>query len=83
LRGLGKPESLIRYVTDRPGHDRRYAINCEKAEKELGFKQSWTFDKGLKATISWYRENGDWCQQVLSGEYRTWYERNYATRGHK
>jgi dTDP-glucose 4,6-dehydratase len=83
LRGLGKPESLIRYVTDRPGHDRRYAINCEKAEKELGFKQSWTFDKGLAATIAWYQENSVWCQQVLSGEYRTWYERNYATRGHQ
>jgi dTDP-glucose 4,6-dehydratase len=81
LKELGKPESLIRFVADRPGHDRRYAIDGAKIERELGWRPTRRFDEGLKDTIRWYRENRAWCESVLSGEYMKWYERNYATRG--
>ena len=81
LRALGKPESLIRHVTDRPGHDRRYAIDDRKIERELGFRPSRNLDEGLASTIRWYRENEPWWRAVKSGEYRTWYERNYGARG--
>jgi dTDP-glucose 4,6-dehydratase len=77
---VGKPESLIRHVTDRPGHDRRYAIECEKIERELGWAPRHALESGLADTVRWYRENGAWLDQVRSGEYRTWYERNYAAR---
>jgi dTDP-glucose 4,6-dehydratase len=66
----GKPESLIQYVTDRPGHDRRYAINCAKVESELGWRPSVAFDEGLAATVRWYRANGTWVERVRSGAYR-------------
>jgi len=65
-----KPQSLIRYVTDRPGHDRRYAINCSKAESELGWHPTVAFDEGLAATVDWYRANGAWVERVRSGAYR-------------
>ena len=80
LAALGKPESLIRFVTDRPGHDRRYAIDDAKIERELGFRSTRSLDEGLAATIAWYRDNPSWWQAVKSGEYRTWYERNYGAR---
>jgi dTDP-glucose 4,6-dehydratase len=80
LRLLGKPESLIRYVADRPGHDLRYAIDCTKAERELGWRPLVPFDRGLKATIEWYLSNAEWVGRVRSGEYRAYYERQYGGR---
>lgn len=77
---LHKPQSLIRFVADRPGHDRRYAIDCQKAEQQLGWQARWTLADGLVETVRWYRENPAWCQSVQSGEYRTFFERNYADR---
>ncbi len=65
-----KPDTLIKYVTDRPGHDRRYAINCTKAEAELGWQPSVSFEEGLKSTVSWYLENTRWVERVRSGAYR-------------
>ena len=80
LAELGKPESLIKYVSDRPGHDRRYAIDDSKVDRELGWRRARTLEEGLRATIAWYRENTEWVQQVRSGEYRSWYDRNYGRR---
>ena len=80
LRGVAKPESLIHYVKDRPGHDRRYAIDGAKIERELGWVPSRQLDEGLAATIAWYRAHPEWWQAVRSGEYQTWYDRNYAAR---
>jgi dTDP-glucose 4,6-dehydratase len=81
---LGKPtdyyKKLIQFVTDRPGHDRRYAINCEKLKNTLGWSQAVTFEEGLKNTVQWYLENTDWVEHVKSGEYRKWIEANYGTR---
>lgn len=71
---------LITYVKDRPGHDRRYAIDCSKLKNELGWKQSVTFDEGLRQTVKWYLGNPDWVSRVRSGAYREWLEKNYATR---
>jgi len=71
---------LITYVTDRPGHDHRYAIDCTKIKRELGWTQSVTFEQGLDATIRWYLSHQDWVSQVTSGEYRHWVEKNYADR---
>ncbi|MDY6967752.1 MAG: dTDP-glucose 4,6-dehydratase [Spirochaetota bacterium] len=73
-------KKLITYVKDRPGHDRRYAINCNKIKNELGFSQTVTFDQGLERTIKWYLDNPDWIDNVRSGEYRTWIEKNYTKR---
>jgi len=77
LASLGKPESLIRFVTDRPGHDRRYAMDFTKAARELGFKPAYDFKQGIAATMDWYRQNGPWLESVKSGAYRqfmdTWY----------
>jgi dTDP-glucose 4,6-dehydratase len=75
---LKKPSSLIRYVEDRKGHDWRYAIDCSKAEKELGWEISVTFEKGLESTIRWYLENRSWWDEVKSGAYRDFYEKNYG-----
>ena len=68
------------FVKDRPGHDRRYAINCDKIKKELGWKQSVSFDEGLSKTVDWYLSNSEWIEEVKSGEYRKWIERNYGGR---
>jgi dTDP-glucose 4,6-dehydratase len=70
LRLCGKPESLIRHVTDRPGHDRRYAVDCAKAEAELGWRPTVAFEDGLAATVDWYRTHADWVARVRSGAYR-------------
>jgi dTDP-glucose 4,6-dehydratase len=67
-------------VADRPGHDRRYAINCDKIKKELGWHQKYTFEEGLRNTISWYLKNREWVERVRSGEYSTWIEKNYTAR---
>ncbi|MBV8607260.1 MAG: dTDP-glucose 4,6-dehydratase [Singulisphaera sp.] len=70
LKLTGKPESLIRHVTDRPGHDRRYAVDCSKAEAELGWRATTTFEDGLAATVDWYRSHARWVERVRSGAYR-------------
>jgi len=80
LAQLGKPESLITYVTDRPGHDRRYAIDPSKISSELGWTPSTAFDGGIKKTIEWYLTNRTWWENILSGEYAGYYERMYANR---
>ncbi|HEV3201555.1 MAG TPA: dTDP-glucose 4,6-dehydratase [Bryobacteraceae bacterium] len=76
----GKPESLIQYVPDRPGHDRRYALSSEKLMRETGWRPVTDFETGLARTIEWYRANAAWVARVRSGEYRTYYEQNYANR---
>lgn len=80
LRALNKPESLIRFVTDRPGHDLRYAIDASKIERELGWSPQTMFDAGIQSTIQWYLENKTWWKNVLDGSYREYYERMYANR---
>ncbi len=80
LGTLGKPESLIRYVTDRPGHDRRYAIDSSKIEQELGFAPKWKLESGLDATVRWYMASRPWWEAIRSGAYREWYETNYSRR---
>lgn len=70
LAKLGKPEDLIRFVTDRPGHDRRYAIDAAKMKAELGWEPKVRFEEGIDSTIAWYMENADWWKTILSGEYR-------------
>jgi dTDP-glucose 4,6-dehydratase len=76
----GKPVSLIQYVKDRPGHDRRYALSSEKLMRETGWAPVIPFEEGLARTIQWYRENSAWVARVRSGEYRTYYEHNYGNR---
>ncbi|MCD2492120.1 dTDP-glucose 4,6-dehydratase [Lacrimispora sp. NSJ-141] len=82
LRALSKPESLIQYVTDRPGHDRRYAIDPTKIETQLGWKPQYTFDTGIEMTIQWYLDNQDWWKHILSGEYSNYFEKMYGGRLH-
>jgi dTDP-glucose 4,6-dehydratase len=77
---LAKPESLMVTVKDRPGHDRRYALSSEKLMRETGWEAQMPFEQGLQATIDWYRANADWIARVKSGEYQTYYEKNYAGR---
>lgn len=79
-RATGESEQLITYVKDRPGHDRRYAIDASKLNKELGWKPSVTFEEGLSETIDWYLENTEWLQHVTSGQYQHYYENMYANR---
>lgn len=74
LKALDKPESLIEFVADRPGHDLRYAMDPTKAETELGWTRKYTFDDGMKATIDWYIANQDWVKDIESGEYRNAYK---------
>lgn len=78
LRLLGKPETLIRYVKDRPGHDVRYAIDCSKAERELGWAPHVPFDRGLAETIDWYKANAAWVAAIKSGAYREYYAKQYG-----
>lgn len=80
LNALGKPHSLINFVTDRLGHDRRYAIDPTKAEDELGWKPRVTWEDGLKQTIEWYKENQTWVDHIRSGSYRDYYEGMYGSR---
>jgi dTDP-glucose 4,6-dehydratase len=76
----GKTEDLIQYVTDRPGHDRRYALSSEKLMRETSWRPVMDFETGLARTIRWYRANAPWVARVRSGEYRTYYETNYTNR---
>jgi dTDP-glucose 4,6-dehydratase len=80
LDRLGKPESLIEHVTDRPGHDRRYAINASKIISELGWKPSVTFEQGIVKTIDWYKSQKDWLANVASQDYQKYYEKMYGDR---
>jgi len=80
LDRLGKPKSLIRHVTDRPGHDRRYAIDAGKITGELGWKPSLSFEQGIHKTIDWYLQNTDWLRNVVSGDYQSYYESMYKNR---
>lgn len=80
LKHLGKDESLIQFVKDRPGHDRRYAIDSSKIQSETGWKPKYEFEDRLKFTIDWYLNNKDWLESVKSGEYLTFYEQNYKNR---
>ena len=77
---MGKDESLIEFVTDRLGHDRRYAIDSTKIQEELGWTPDYTFEVGIKETIQWYLDNQNWTNQILSGEYREYYEKMYSNR---
>jgi dTDP-glucose 4,6-dehydratase len=80
LEAVGKPETLMQTVKDRPGHDRRYALSSEKLMRETGWKAEMPFEQGLRETIAWYRANPGWIARVKSGEYQNYYERNYANR---
>jgi dTDP-glucose 4,6-dehydratase len=82
LRLAGKPDTLISYVQDRPGHDRRYALTCKKIETELGWRPIISLDNGLRQTIQWYGNNHAWPDNVRAGEYRTYYEKYYDNRSH-
>jgi dTDP-glucose 4,6-dehydratase len=77
-RTEGESAKLITYVKDRPGHDLRYAIDATKINKELGWKPSVTFEEGLEITIDWYLNNQEWLNNVTSGEYATYYEKQYS-----
>jgi dTDP-glucose 4,6-dehydratase len=80
LEITGKPTSLIEYVKDRPGHDRRYALTNEKLTRETGWEPRMNFESGLRQTITWYQENQEWVGRVRSGAYREYYAQNYANR---
>ena len=80
LEELGKDESLIEFVTDRLGHDRRYAIDSTKIQDELGWSPKYTFEVGIKETIQWYLDNPEWIEQVKSGQYQEYYEKMYSNR---
>lgn len=80
LHHLGKPESLMQYVKDRPGHDRRYALDSSKIQRELGWSPTVSFEEGIRKTIDWYQSNTAWLDHARSGEYRNYYERHYTRR---
>lgn len=80
LERLGKPSSLIRHVQDRPGHDRRYAIDAAKIEQELGWRPKTMFQDGIQLTLDWYLKNRDWVEHIRSGEYMRYYEKMYDRR---
>ena len=78
LKLCGRDESLIQFVKDRPGHDKRYALDSKKAREELGWQPAVRFDQGLEETVAWYRTNGEWMRRVKSGEYQRYYEQHYG-----
>jgi dTDP-glucose 4,6-dehydratase len=80
LDAVGKPHSLISYVTDRPGHDRRYAIDASYIKSELGWEPTVDFEQGLQETVDWYLANGAWMDKIRSGAYRDYYEQMYGDR---
>ena len=80
LELTGKSEALVSYVQDRPGHDRRYALNCKKIETKIGWRPTITLEDGLRRTIDWYKNNGDWLAGVRSHEYLSYYEKYYENR---
>jgi dTDP-glucose 4,6-dehydratase len=73
----GAHERLISFVPDRPGHDRRYAIDARKIERELGWRPAETFESGLRKTVQWYLDHAEWVERVQSGAYREWIDRHY------
>jgi dTDP-glucose 4,6-dehydratase len=77
---MGKSDSLIEHVRDRPGHDRRYAIDARKVRAALGWAPLVPFAKGLSDTVAWYSRNRPWWERVRSGEYRAYYDKNYGAR---
>ena len=81
IPGLAHYASLITFIKDRPGHDRRYAIDARKVERELGWKPSESFETGIRKTVQWYLDNMDWVKSVTSGEHQTWLDTNYSNRG--
>lgn len=80
LKHLGKPETLMHYVKDRPGHDRRYALDSSKIRRELGWAPQVPFDEGIRRTIVWYQSNSAWLDHARSGQYRNYYDRHYTHR---
>src|SRR6201984_1804259 len=80
LRAMGKPETLLTYLKDRPGHDRRYALDCKKVEAEIGWKPAIGLDEGLPQTIAWDEPNSEWLVGVRGGEYQSYYEKYYENR---
>ena len=81
LRILHKPEEQIKFVEDRPGHDRRYALDCRKIRRELDWEPTVTFEEGLERTVQWYQSQAEWVRKTKSGEYREYYQRFYENRG--
>ena len=75
---MRKPEALLAGVTDRPGHDRRYAVDCTRIKSDLGWKPEIHLEEGLRATVAWYDANREWTAHARSGEYRRYYERQYG-----
>ncbi len=80
LRALERPDTLLEFVTDRPAHDRRYALDCAKLRNELGWEPNWDFDRGLCDTIRWYQDNAAWLEETRSGQYQNYFERHYLRR---
>ena len=80
LKQLDKPESLIKYVEDRLGHDRRYAIDPTKLQTELGWEPIYNFETGLKDTVQWYLDNKSWWENIISGDYQNYYEKQYGSK---
>ena len=81
LAACGRPESLLKFVKDRPGHDRRYALDASKARTDLGWTPEVPFKRGLAETVAWYRDHADWIARIKSGEYRQYYEKHYGKQG--
>jgi dTDP-glucose 4,6-dehydratase len=77
---LGKPESLVRFVEDRPGHDRRYAVDSSKLTRVTGWRPAISFDAGIRQTVEWFRAHESWWRPIRSGEFREYYERMYGRR---
>ena len=77
LNSMGKDDSMLQYIKDRPGHDRRYAVDSSKI-RDMGWKPSLTFEEGLEKTINWYKENRNWWEKIKSGEYKEWYKQQYG-----
>jgi len=75
-----KYKDLIKFIKDRPGHDRRYSINCDKIKKDLGWRREYSFDDGIKKTIKWYIDNRKWVESIKTGEYKKWIDKNYKMR---
>jgi len=80
LAEVGKPESLIKYVKDRPGHDRRYSTDSRKLRGELGWAPAYDFAEGLAETVQWYMEHREWWEHIRSGAYQAYYEKQYGGR---
>jgi dTDP-glucose 4,6-dehydratase len=80
LRQLDKPESLIRFVKDRPGHDKRYAIDATKLREDLGWQPKYMFEHGIKQTVQWYIDHQEWWQRIISGDYQEYFTKQYANR---